>query len=333
VEFQQLIKEMLGTSPKPLYVITTEEPFFLERIVESILENYLDKTSQEFNQTVIYGRDSSAEAICDAAREIPFFGDKKLIIVKEAQEIKDFKSFSAYAKRPQTSTLLCICFSKKLDGRLTWVKELKELDYLIEIKSLTDYQLPAFYKNTIKEFDLQLDDEAFMLLLEYIGNDLSTLFNELAKLKLNIPKGNRITKDIITRFIGISKEFNVFELQKALSAKDHQRIYWISKNMAPSIKSGTLPVIIGAMFSYFQKVWLARNYQSYSDEELSKLLKLPFKTFLVEFRQAITHYTIPKIEQSIQLLKEYDLKSKGMNQRNVPPGDLFTELVLQLTQL
>ncbi len=342
MEVQEIIKEILGQQHKPIYVISTEELFFIDKLVQTIQDQFLAKEFQEFNQSVVYAKDTDARSVIDQAREYPFFGDRKLIIVKEAQDItkqkegqdvKTWEPLIAYAKQPLLSTLLVICFSKKPDGRTSWVKQIKDLGFFTEIKPLSDYQLPAFIKSAIKELKIEMDEECQMLIMDSIGNDLSTIYNELEKLKLNIPKGQKVTKDDINRFIGISKEFNVFELQKAINNKDRKKIYWISKNMAKNSKNNPLIATIGALFNHFQKIWITKVYGNVNDDELNKILKLQFKNFIKDYRSAANQYSLASLEQGISLLKEYDMKSKGMYHRSISEQDLYLELALKINQL
>lgn len=333
MEVQELIKEILSPQHKALYVISTQELFFIDKLVQTIQDQFLDKDFQEFNQAILHGKDMNANNIIDQAREFPFFGNQKLIIVKEAQDVKDWEPLVGYAKHLNKSTLLIICFSKKPDGRSVWVKQIKDLGFFIEIKPLSDYQLPAFIKSAIKELQIDMDEESQLLLMDSIGNELSTIYNELEKLKLNIVKGHKVSKDDINKYIGISKEFNVFELQKAISLRDHRKIYWICKNMSQHIKTHRLFTTVGALFAYFQKIWITKVYNKMNDVELNKLLKLPYPNFIKEYRTAAASYSLDDIERTINLLKEYDLKSKGLYQGNTREEDLYLELALKINQL
>lgn len=343
MEIQELIQEILGPKRKSLYVVSSEELYYLDKLVQSIQDHFLPEEAREFNQSVFFGRDTSLRNVLDLAREYPFFGDQKLIIVKDAQDIKnskegggeakDWENLSGYAKNPMPSTLLLILFSKKPDGRLSWVKQVKELGYLIEFKKISDFQLPSLLKILLKDLKLDLDEECQRILIDSIGNDLATIQNELEKLKLNSTPGKKVTRDELTRYIGISREFNVFELQKAMNQKDRRQIYWISKNMAQHAKNNPLIATVGALFNHFQRIWITKTHAALSDDELSKLLKLPFKSFLKEYRDASTKYTLENIEQAIAILKRIDLKSKGMYTRNSNESDLYLELALEFNQL
>ena len=333
MEFKELIKEISSAHCKPIYVVSSEELFFVDKLIQFIGTQSLSKEQQEFNQSTLYGKETSVNAIIDLAREYPFMGEKRVILVKEAQEIKNWEALIQYAKHPLNSTLLVVCFSKKPDGRSSWVKQLKESGYYHEWKGLSDFQIPAFIKESAKEMELVLEEEAQQLLLEYIGNDLANIINELEKLKLIRSQNKKITKEDIVKYIGISKEYNVFELQKAISTKDHRKIYWISNNMAQHHKSNPLIATIGALFNHFHRIWICKIYQKMNDDDLNKILKLAFKNFIKEYRDAATLYSLANIESAFQLLSDYDLKIKGLYNRSATEKDLYLELALKICQL
>ncbi len=332
MEYHALVKELLGDKHKPVYIIVSEEIFYLDRIAEALLKERIPVEQQDFNQMVVYGKDIQAKGILDYAREYPFMGERKLLLVKDAHEVKEWEPLVGYLKSSNPTCLLVLLFSKKPDGRSSWVKLVKDLGCFFEYKPLGDYQISGFVSELCKEFGIKLTDDASLLLIESIGNDMSTYYNELAKLKLNVASGKQVDRDMISKFVGISKEFNVFELQRALSKKDTQKIYWIASNMSRQLKANPLLVTVAALFNHFQRIWLAKVYHSMNDDELSKQLKLAFKSFLKEYREAASLYTLDQIENAISVLKEYDLKSKGMNTKS-SEGDLYIELALNLSNL
>ncbi len=332
MEYQALLKELLSDRHKPLYVIVSDENFYLERIADALLKERIPAEQQDFNQLLVYGRDIEAKGIVDFAREYPFMGERKLILVKDAQEIKDWEPLIGYAKSSNPTSLLVMLFGQKPDGRSSWVKTVKDLGFLYEFKAPGDYQIPKFVNELANEFDLKFDEDACLLLIESIGNDLSTYYNEMAKLKLNVLPGKRVDRETVSRFVGISKEFNMFELQRAFSKRDKHSIYWIASNMSKQKKANPLLGTVAGLFLHFQKIWLAKVYISQNDDELSKILKLAFKSFLKEYRTAAGLYSLDQIEKAISILKEYDLKSKGMNTK-ASEEDLYIELALSLSNL
>ena len=332
MEFKQLVTEMCVKAFKPLYIIHSEEFYFLDQVAEHILRDFIPEEQKDFNQLVVFGKEMTATTLLDLAREYPFMGDRRLVLVKDAHEVKQLDALSHYFNHPNPQTLLVLLFTKKPDGRSSWVKLAKDKGFLHELKALSDYQLPAFVKDLVKENGLKLEEKAMSLLVEFIGNDLATYANELAKLKISFAQ-KTIHADDIVQHIGVSKEFNVFELQRALGERNKAKVYWIGQNMAKQTKTNPLVMTIGALFNHFQKIWLAKTYSKYNDDELSKILKLAFKSFVKDYRLAAGNYSLAALESAIHWLMEYDLKSKGMNAGAATEEDLYLELMIRLSHV
>jgi len=333
MEWKELLKELTGNQLKPVYLVSSEELFFVDKLIHLVSYNLLPKEQLDFNMASLYGKDTSLKNILDQAREFPFLGERKIVLVKEAQDLKDWELLPAYLKKPNPSTLLIVIFTKKPDGRASWVKSAKESGFWHEWKPISDYQLPTFLVDLTKEMNLKFDDQALGLLLEYIGNDLSTIYNELEKLKLNVVEGSKTGKIEIEKYIGVSKEFNVFELHKALNSKDQTKSFRIFNNLAIHSKSNPIISTIASLFNHFNRIWITKMNFSKSDDELSKLLKLPFKNFVKDYREASTKYSINQIEQVFEFLNEYDLKSKGLFNQSTSEKDLYIEIALHFTRL
>lgn len=332
-EYQNLIKEFTISKIKPVYVISSEEVFFLDRISDYLCKNLIPPEMQDFNLSVLYGKEVQASGVIDQARAFPFLGDKRLILVKSAHELRDWELLSSYAKNPNQSSVLVLLFGKKPDGRSSWVKALKDHGFYHELKGVSDYQLHSFVGQMIKEAQLNIEDEALRILVEYIGNDLSGYYNELEKLKLNLGSSKKITQEIITEYVGLNKEFNVFELQKAISVRNTKNIYWIAKNMGSQSKRNPIYMTLGALFRHFQRIWIAKRNMALNDDELSKMLKLPFKSFVKEFREAASLYSMKGIENAFSVLKKCDLKAKGVDSVSATEEDLYIELAISIAHL
>lgn len=333
MEFKEVLKELAGNQLKPIYLISSEELYFMDKLIHLISNNLLPKEEQDFNMASLYGKETNIKNILDLAREFPFLGERKIVLVRDAQDIKDWDLLMSYVKKPNPSTILFVLFTKKPDGRASWVKAAKESGYWHEWKSLSDYQLPAFLLELSKEMQLKFEEQALALLLEYVGNDLSTLANELDKLKLNVSKATIIGKLEIEKYIGVSKEFNVFELQKTLNARDQTKSFRIFHNLAIHSKSNPIIATIASLFNHFNRIWLTKLNISKSDDELSKILKLPFKNFVKDYREAASKYSLNQIEDVIDFLNEYDLKSKGLYNQSATEKDLYLEIALNFNQL
>lgn len=332
-EYQNLLKEFTASRIKPVYLISSEEVFFLDRIADFLCKNFIPLEMQDFNLSVLYGREIQASGVIDQARAFPFMGDKRLILVKSAHEVKDWELLSSYAKKPNESSVLVLLFGKKPDGRSSWVKALKENGFYHELKGIPDYQLHSFVNQMINEAQLKIDDEALRILVEFVGNDLSGYYNELEKLKLNLGSSNKITPDFIAEYVGLNKEFNVFELQKAISLRNTKNIYWIAKNMGSQSKRNPIFMTLGALLRHFQKIWIAKRNIKLNDDELSKILKLPFKSFVKEYREAASLYSITGLENAFSVLKKFDLKAKGVDSVSASEEDLYIELAISISHL
>ena len=333
MEWKELLNELTGNQLKPIYLVSSEELFFIDKLIHLASNKLLPKEQLDFNLASLYGKETNIKNILDLAREFPFMGERKIILVREAQDIKDWDLLSAYIKKPNPSTVLIILFTKKPDGRASWVKLAKESGYWHEWKSIPDYQLPSFLADLSQEMNLKMDAHAQALLLEDVGNDLSTISNELEKLKLNVAEGFKIGKIEIEKYIGVSKEFNVFELQKALSIKDKTKSFRIFNNLAIHSKSNPIIATIASLFNHFNRIWLTKVNLTKSDDELSKLLKLPFKTFVKEYREASSNYSLHEIERVFAFLNEYDLKSKGLFNQSTTERELYIEIALHFNRL
>ncbi len=324
---------MLTNSRKPVYLIVSEEHYYLDKVLQKLQDQFIPPEARDFNLLVTLARETGVPALLDLAREFPFLSDRRLIIAREAQEVKDWEPLIAYLSRPNPACLLVLLFSGKPDGRMAWVKKAKELAQYTELKSLSDGQVSGFVKALAKEKGLSFEDDAVDLLVDYIGNDPSAFDNEFDKLAIIASKGKKISRDDVTRFSGLSREFNVFELQRALAKRDKADIYRIASNMANQTKVSPLVMTVGALFRYFQKVWFAKVYERKPDDELSKLLGLSSRYFLSEYREAAANYPLFAIEMAFGILKSIDHRGKGMDTGAAGEGDLYLEMVLRLSGL
>lgn len=324
---------MLSNGRKPVYLIVSEEPYFLDKVMQTLQNQFIPPEARDFNLAVMHARDTGVLGLLDLAREYPFLSDRRLIIAREAQEVKDWEPLISYLSQPNPASLLVLLFSGKPDGRMAWVKKAKELAQYTELKALSDSQVSGFVTSLAKEKGLSLEVDAVELLVDYIGNDPGAIDNEFDKLAIVASKGKRISRDDVTRFSGLSREFNVFELQRALAKRDRANIYRIASNMANQTKVSPLVMTVGALFRYFHKIWFAKIYARSPDDELSKLLGLTNRYFIREYREAAAIYPISSIEKAFEILKTIDQRGKGMDTGAAGEGDLYLEMALQLSRL
>ncbi|NOT38325.1 MAG: DNA polymerase III subunit delta [Saprospiraceae bacterium] len=329
--YEEILKEFRNKNLKSIYFLTGDEDYMIDKLVSVAEENIIGPEERDFNLEIFYGKESSCRQFTDACRQHPFVGNRKLVIVKEAQEIKDWDNILNYINSPSSICTLIIAFkNKKPDGRSNWVKLLKQKAVYFESKALSDYQIPAFVKNLASEYKIKIEDQAIQLVSDHIGNNLAHIENELEKIRLVVNPKETLTIELVSKYIGISKEYNVFELCRAISFKDRKKIYLIMNNISQNMKSNPLLLMVGNLFNHFVKIWMAKHYVSKSDAELQALLKIPFASFLKEYREAAKIYSHSELENIISLLKEYDLRSKGVRSENTTQEENFKELILKI---
>jgi DNA polymerase-3 subunit delta len=346
--YKEIISDLDKKLFHPVYFFCGEEPFYIDMLCSAIEKSVLDETEREFNQFVFYGRDSNLATVLDAAYRFPMMANYQVIIVKEAQDLKDLlprageKSKSkddkehllvSYLEKPQKTTVLVFCYKyKTLDMRTSLAKKMAKSGVLFESKKLYDNQIPAWIENYLKDKGLIIGHKALALLTEYLGNDLSKISNELNKLMINIAPPAEITVNDIEQNIGISKDYNVFELHNALGSKDAAKAMRIINYFASNTKDNPFVVSMGALYSYFSKLLIYHTLKDKSQNNVAAALGVnPF--FVKDYIGAGKVYSLASIQKAIHILKEYDLKSKGLGNTSMDEGDLYKELILKLVYL
>ena len=329
-EAQQIIAEIKKGNLLPIYFLMGDEPFFIDMISNYMEENVLSEIEKAFNQMVIYGKDIAVDTLINYAREFPIGAEKRVIIVKEAQELsRTIEQLSAYVENPTPTTILVICYKYgKIDARKKLFKELKKY-VLFESKKLYENQVATWIPSYLKSKGYTISPVAIQLLVDFLGTDLTRIANELNKLSIILPKNTEITPDIIEKNIGISKEFNVFELQNALGHRDEVKAIRIIKYFSENQRDNPLPPIIANLYNYFEKLLIYHGTDDKSEVNLAKVLKVnPF--FVKDYRLASQHYPMKKVSQNIAFIRQIDVKSKGVNSGTITYEDLLKELVIQL---
>jgi DNA polymerase-3 subunit delta len=325
---QEILRNIKSGNLSPIYFLHGEESYFIDVITDAIEKGILQDSEKSFNQDLFYGKEVSARQIVDACSQYPMMAAKRVVIVKEAQNIKDIKLLDKYVANPVPSTVLCMAYkNKKLDNRSAFAKVLKKSAVVFESKRLYDNQLPAYVSQLVKNSGRTIDGQAANLVAEYIGSDLSTLHNEMDKVFLEVEKGNSINAEVIQKQIGISKDFNVFEMQSALAGKNYQKVFRIAKYFQDNPKKNPMVMIVGTLFRFYSKVWVVTQNQGVNDNVLGKSIGVYNSFFMKEYRLAARNYKTKSVEKILQLLKEYDLKSKGVNNRSFNENKLLVELL------
>jgi DNA polymerase III subunit delta len=331
-----VIKEMKTGKYSPIYFLQGEEPYYIDLIADHIEENAIDKSARSFNQVVVYGKDVNMSQILNHAMRYPMMSDRQVVIVREAQDIADLgkddgqRLFENYIKNPQPSTILVFCHKyKTLDGRKTLGKTLDQLAVVVNSKKLYDNQIPEWISSYLSAKGYSISDKAKQMLTDNIGNNLDRLSNEIDKMLINIKEIKEIDPGMIQKYIGISKDFNVFELQKALTVKDAFKANQIINYFAANTKSNPIIPIIAILFAFYSKILLIHHAKDKSESNLSKVLGMsPY--VLREYTLAARNYPLGKVINSIGHIRTADLQSKGIGAGSVSEGQILKELVFKL---
>ena len=347
MEYNAIISELKKKVYRPVYFLMGDEPYFIDIISDYIEQNVLDETEKEFNQTILYGRDVTAADVIGAAKRFPMMSEYQVIIVKEAQNIKDLvgkdkeedKSktkekvklpFELYLENPQQSTILVICYKyKTVDKRTSIAKVIDKNAVLFESKKIYDDKVPDWINNYLKGKGYTVSPQASALLTEYLGTNLSKVSNELDKLMINLPANSEISVDHIQTNIGISKDYNVFELQKAIGKKEVLKANRIINYFAANEKEHPMVMTVSSLFGYFCKLLTYHFLADKTKGSVASALGVnPF--FVADYERAAKSFSLPKLKSIFGYLREYDLKSKGVDRGTASEGELLKELLFKI---
>ncbi|MGB1217565.1 MAG: DNA polymerase III subunit delta [Saprospiraceae bacterium] len=337
----KIIESLQKKEYKPIYFLHGEETFFMDEITKVFEEEIMNESEKSFNFTVMYGKESNARLVEDNARRFPMMASHQIVILKEAQEMRTLGDLKKYAENPTPSTLLLICYKhKKYDMRSGFAKAVKKKGTVLECKKLYDNEIGGWVRDYLSGKGYDIKSAALDLMTEYLGSNLSKIANEVEKLSLNVPKGKKLTKEIIQENIGISKDYNVFELQEAVGVRDSLKVHRMVNHFASNPRKHPFVLTISSMYGFFSKLYIASGAVKLSDLEMAKALGFTFRDpkkaqyaarYRVEkFRKSLRYYSREHIEKVLALLAEYDLKSKGVNNANTSESELLKELVIRI---
>ena len=327
---EKIINDWKNKKFKPLYWLEGEEPFFIDEVVDYAEHNILNESEAQFNLTIFYGKDADWTNVINACMGYPMFGDRKVVLLKEAQQMKDIDRLENYVQKPLASTVFVVSYKdKKLDARTKFSKAVKQHGELLSTKKIYDNQLPEWTSEMIAAKGLTIQSNALSILVDHIGNDLSRLKNEVEKISINLNKRKNITEDDIENYVGVSKEFNVFELQDAISQKNLPKAIRIIQYFGANPKAGPVQLILPTLYNYFSKIYTAAAELNLSEATLKPLFyNNPFavKQAIV----AINNYGYSGTEKILLLLHEYNLKNIGINNGGISDADLLKELAVKI---
>jgi DNA polymerase III subunit delta len=334
VTFEEIISDLKKRIFKPVYFLAGEEPYYIDLITEYIEEHVLEEAEKSFNQAIYYGEDTSVTSIIETSRRFPMMSTHQVVIIREAQTLKKIEDLIVYVEKPLLSTILVINYKYKvLDKRTKLFKTLDSQGLYFESSRLRDYQVPAWIEKYLSARGIKTDPSASAMLTEFLGTDLHKIVNELDKLIITLPATKPvITSSLIEKNIGISKDYNNFELQKAIGEKNILKANMIVHHFANNPKDNPMPLTIASLFSFFTKLLTYHYLADKSRNNAAAVLKInPF--FVKDYEVSAEKYNATKTIQIISLLRTYDMKSKGFGNVSSEPGDLLKELVFKILHL
>lgn len=333
ISYESICKEIAERKFSPIYVLMGEEPFFIDQITDLLIENVLAEEERDFNQSIFYGADADAVSVINAARRFPMMSEYQLIVVKEAQLMRDIELLNAYAKHPLSSTVLVINYKyKTLDRRKSLAAAVEKNGILFESKKIPDYKMPGFITGLLQQRSLAIDAKAAQMLSDFLGNDLNRLSKELDKLAIVMAQmgSKRVTPELVERNIGISKEYNNFELIKALATKDVLKANRIAQYFEKNPKTNPLQMTLAVLFNYFSNLLIAYYSKDRSEAGLMAALGLRSAFQLKDYQMGMRHYSAMKVFLSIGEIRKADAASKGVDNASASDADLLKDLLYKI---
>jgi DNA polymerase-3 subunit delta len=331
-----VLKDLKANKYSPVYFLQGDEPYYIDLISDYIEKHCIKDHERSFNQTVLYGKETNVNTVLQNAKKFPMMAERQVVIVKEAQELSDLnkeqseKFLNAYIQNPLPSTVLVFCHKyKTLDGRKSLGKNMDKFSVLVNTKKIYDNQLPEWINKFFVDKGVKIHPKAALLLAENIGNDLSRLANEIEKLLINLKDKKEVDESLVEKYVGISKEYNVFELQKALTNRDVVKANRIINYFEANQKNNPIIPTLAALFGFFNKVLLVHGSDDKSDGSIAKTLGVnPF--FAKDYSAAARSFPVQKAINIIHYLHEADLRSKGINSNSMEEGQIMKELVFKI---
>lgn len=328
--FATIMKDLKARKFSPIYLLMGEEPYYIDKITKYIQDNVLTEAEQSFNQSVLYGKDTDVYTLDNVLRRFPMMSEYQVVILKEAQNLKKIDELVHYASKPSLKTIFVINHKyKSLPKNKKLYKALSKSAVIFESKKLYENKIPDWINAYLSEKKCKISPKASSLLTEFLGTDLGKIAHELDKLLLIIQEGETITPEHIETNIGISKDFNIFELQNAIAAKNHQKGARIVQYFNQSPKDHPIVVTITSLYFYFVKILSYHYVKNKDPRNVASELKInPF--FVKDYQKAAGNYPIRKVVEIISLLRIYDLKTKGVNNASTPQDEIMRELIFKI---
>lgn len=330
MSFDKVLNDWKKKIIKPLYWFEGEEAYFIDQLIHYAEHHLLSDAEKEFNQTIFYGRDADWASIVNACRRYPMFSEKQVVILKEAQHMRDIEKLDSYVENPLTSTIFIVAYKEKnIDGRKKFGKLLKQKAEFISFKKLYDNQLPEWTMTMVKSKGYEITQQALRVVIDHIGNDLCRIENEIEKVWLNLGASHIIDVDAVEKYIGISKEFNVFELQDAIGKKEMPKAIRIIQYFSSNPKAAPIQQVLPSLYGYFSKIYALHSLSSVNEKMAATALGVnPF--FVKDYLIAYKNYNLASVEKILLLLNHYNLRSVGVQDAGTEDAELLKELVIKM---
>lgn len=330
-DVKQLVTDIKNGHLKPIYFLMGEESYYIDKISDYIESNVLAEDEKGFNQMTLYGRDITIDDIVSNAKRYPMMAERQVVIIKEAQDLsRNIEKLVSYANNPQPTTVLVVNYKyKKLDKRKALYKAINKVGVIYESKKLYENQVADWIRRVLAPKNYTISPKASQMLVEFLGTDLSKISNEIEKLQIILPKGSQITPELIEENIGISKDYNNFELRKAIGERNVIKAHKIVNYFAENPKDNPMVVTVTLLFSYFSQLLHFHGLSDKSPRHVASALRVnPY--FVNDYVVAARNFPMRKVSAVIALLREFDVKSKGVGANAVPQGDLLKELLFRI---
>lgn len=329
-EVSDIIQQFKDKKPRPIYWLHGEEPFYIDKISNAATSVLLEEHEKDFNQTIVYGKDTDLNALLGQLKQFPMMSDFQLVVLKEAQDVKNWEVLESYFEQPVPSTVFVICHKyKKADARKKFIKSIQKTGVVFESKKIYENQMDGWIRNFLKSKNFTISVKASALLIDFLGNDLSKVVNELEKLSIVLAPGTEINETHIEENIGISKDYNPFELSNSVAKRDVLKAYKIINYFDQNPKAAHITMLIPSLFGFFERLMRAHFMGIKNSNDAQSKLRMNYYA-AQELVAAMRIYNPKKIAVNISILHEYDLKSKGINRGPGSDADLLRELIFQL---
>ncbi len=327
---EKIIADWKKGTFKPIYWLEGEEDYHIDKVINYAEQHILSESESSFNLSVFYGKDANWADVVNACRRYPMFAERQVVLLKEAQQMREIEKLESYVENPLASTVLVISYKeKKLDARKKFAKLVKENGVLLSTKKMYDSQLPEWTQGLLQQKGYTITQKGLALLVDHIGNDLSRIENEIDKLSVNLGKRTTITEDDIEQYIGVSKDYNVFELQAALASKDLARSIQIIQYFEANPKAAPIQLVLPSLYSFFSKVFMIFGAGGGDEKSIAASIGVnPY--FMKDYTKAARLYSYPGVEKALLLLHTYNLKSIGIGSNGTEDASLLKEMVVKM---